>query len=55
MAYLGDDLTDEDAFRAVATRGLGILVRQELRKTAAVAWLRPPEELLDFLHRWARA
>lgn len=54
VAYLGDDLTDEDGFRAIATRGLGILVRPELRETAATAWLRPPEELLDFLHRWAR-
>ncbi|MCH7478993.1 MAG: trehalose-phosphatase, partial [SAR324 cluster bacterium] len=55
VAYLGDDLTDEDGFRAIAKRGLGILVRPELRETAAAAWLRPPEELLDFLHRWARA
>ena len=55
VAYLGDDLTDEDGFRAVATRGLGILVRPELREAAAAAWLQPPEELLDFLNRWARA
>lgn len=52
-AYLGDDLTDEDAFTALGDKGLGILVRDTLRPTAAKAWLRPPEELLDFLLRWA--
>lgn len=51
-AYLGDDLTDEDAFRAIAGRGLGVLVRPELRATAATAWIRPPDELVAFLTRW---
>lgn len=51
-AYLGDDLTDEDAFRAIRDRGAGILVRPEYRPTFARAWLRPPEQLLDFLDRW---
>jgi trehalose-phosphatase len=51
-AYLGDDLTDEDAFRALGTRGLSLLVREAYRTTAARLWLRPPDELLDFLRRW---
>ncbi|HXE91647.1 MAG TPA: trehalose-phosphatase [Terriglobales bacterium] len=51
-AYLGDDHTDEDAFAALEGRGLRILVRPELRPTAADVWLKPPQELLDFLHRW---
>jgi trehalose-phosphatase len=54
-AYLGDDLTDEDAFSAVqkcTSRGIGVLVREQLRDTKADLWLRPPEELLDFLRRW---
>lgn len=51
-AYLGDDTTDEDAFRAISGRGLGILVSPELRETAADLWLRPPEELIWFLERW---
>jgi trehalose-phosphatase len=54
-AYLGDDQTDEDAFRAIEGRGLGVLVRAELRPTAAQVWLRPPVELLAFLARWHQA
>ncbi|MDB5864765.1 MAG: trehalose-phosphatase [Betaproteobacteria bacterium] len=52
IAYLGDDITDEDAFRAVKVRGLGILVRGEFRETAADVWLRPPDELASFLQLW---
>jgi len=54
VAYLGDDVTDEPAFRAMQ-RGLTILVRREPRKTAARAWLKPPEELLQFLRQWRDA
>ena len=53
VAYLGDDLTDEDAFRAIKPRGLAVLVRPELRETAADVWLKPPHELASFLQRWA--
>ena len=35
VAYLGDDETDEDAFRALAGRGLGVLVAKAPRPTAA--------------------
>jgi trehalose-phosphatase len=55
IAYLGDDLTDEDAFHAIGGRGLRVLVRPEQRPSAADVWLRPPEELLAFLRRWARS
>jgi trehalose-phosphatase len=55
VAYLGDDLTDERAFRALGARGLSILVRTKPRRTAAQVWLKPPEELLDFLGRWLAA
>jgi trehalose-phosphatase len=52
VAYLGDDRTDEDAFLALSGRGLGVLVRPEVRKTAAQIWIRPPGELIAFLERW---
>jgi trehalose-phosphatase len=55
MAYLGDDLTDEDAFAAMRDRGLKVLVRPEYRETAADLWLEPPDELRDFLKRWLAA
>jgi trehalose 6-phosphate phosphatase len=52
VAYLGDDTTDEPAFRAVENLGLSVLVRSRWRHTAAKLWLRPPAELLDFLQQW---
>jgi trehalose-phosphatase len=54
-AYLGDDRTDEDAFQAIGAQGIGILVRGERRPSAARVWLRPPEDLLDFLRSWIQA
>lgn len=58
VAYLGDDLTDESAFRAVnALQGahLSVLMRHSCRETAADVWLRPPAELREFLRLWLRA
>lgn len=55
VAYLGDDQTDEDAFLALQGRGLPILVRPEPRPTAAEIWLKPPEELIEFLQQWLKA
>ena len=51
-AYLGDDLTDEDAFNAIKSKGIGVLVRREFRPTAADLWIKPPEELIAFLSNW---
>jgi trehalose 6-phosphate phosphatase len=57
-AYLGDDLTDEDAFAEIREeagrrpRRLAVLVRPKLRRTRADLWLTPPGELLAFLRRW---
>jgi trehalose 6-phosphate phosphatase len=53
-AFLGDDLTDEDAFRALRTRGLSVLVRSEYRETNADVWLQPPGELVQFLNSWLK-
>lgn len=54
-AYLGDDFTDEMAFAALKGHGLSVLVRRELRETVADIWLKPPEELRQFLVRWREA
>ncbi|MBN1586685.1 MAG: trehalose-phosphatase [Candidatus Omnitrophica bacterium] len=55
VAYLGDDKTDEDAFQALGERGLCVLVRPEFRETRADLWVKPPEELLEFLGKWLEA
>ncbi len=55
VAYLGDDLTDEDAFVAIQkAHGLAVLVRAEPRETRADLWIQPPGELVAFLDRWRR-
>jgi trehalose-phosphatase len=54
-AYLGDDTTDERAFQAIRGRGLSVLVRPQWRPSAAQLWLKPPEELHDFLAQWQEA
>ena len=55
LAYLGDDLTDEDAFAALPENALKVLVRREQRPTRADLWLTPPDELLAFLDRWIQS
>jgi trehalose 6-phosphate phosphatase len=55
VAYLGDDECDEDVFHVLKDRGLSVLVRQQWRETAADLWLRPPDQLRDFLHDWLQA
>lgn len=52
VAFLGDDLTDEDGFVAIKGRGLGILVNREKKKTHADIQISPPDDLLDFLSQW---
>lgn len=51
--FLGDDLTDEDAFRALGLRGLGIVVLDTPRETAAAYTLRDTDEVQRFLETLA--
>jgi len=47
--YIGDDRTDEDAFRALEKRGVAILVSEHPQATAANYCLNNPEEVERFL------
>lgn len=55
IVYVGDDVTDEDAFRALPDSGLGIRVlggdEANQRKTAARFVLRDPDEVGRFLEK----
>jgi len=48
--YIGDDYTDEDAFRVLKKRGITIhVVNTSKRKTAARYWVNNPDEVFSFL------
>jgi trehalose 6-phosphate phosphatase len=49
--YLGDDETDEDAFRALRDRGMTILVTKAPRKSNAEYFLRNVDEVKLFLRK----
>jgi trehalose-phosphatase len=49
--YIGDDTTDEDAFRALKGRGIGILVSDESQPTLATYSLKDPSEVERFLRK----
>ncbi|MDP7190533.1 MAG: trehalose-phosphatase [Alphaproteobacteria bacterium] len=58
--YVGDDITDEDAFRALKGRGIGVFVGNDSedgfdeRKTSADYIIRDPSEVGRLLERLAR-
>ena len=52
VVYVGDDETDEDAFKALAERGFGLRVGREEEPTHAHGRLTRPEALDEFLARW---
>jgi len=49
--YIGDDLTDEAAFDAIAGIGMAILVAETPRKTVAPLFHKNPTEVYRFLRR----
>jgi alpha,alpha-trehalase len=49
--YVGDDITDEDAFRALKNFGVGIVVGDDSRRTIAHYALKDPNEVQNFLQR----
>ncbi len=54
--FIGDDLTDEDAFDAIRFNGVGVVVRHDEdrgRPTAAQFTLNNPAEVCEFLRRGA--
>ncbi len=47
--YLGDDVTDEDAFAALEGRGVGVVVGDDTLPSRAGYWLADPDEVQPFL------
>ncbi|KAI4328899.1 hypothetical protein L6164_021217 [Bauhinia variegata] len=54
--YIGDDRTDEDAFKAIGEIGQGfpIIVSSTVKETKASYSLRDPTEVMSFLHLLAK-
>jgi trehalose 6-phosphate phosphatase len=48
--YIGDDVTDEDAFRTLSDRGLGILVGEHDQPSAAAYQLKDVDQVKQFMH-----
>lgn len=51
VIYIGDDVTDEYAFRGIRTRGTGILVSEKSRPSAAEFRLKDPEEVKELFEK----
>lgn len=49
--YVGDDLTDEDAFTAIAGLGVGIRVGKVEGSTRATYWVKDPSAVVSLLQR----
>ncbi|MGA1824615.1 MAG: trehalose-phosphatase, partial [bacterium] len=46
--YIGDDVTDEDAFKALQEKGIGIVVAESDKESAAAYRLHDPEAVQEF-------
>jgi len=53
--YIGDDVTDEDAFAVLRDRGIGVLVSETPRPTDATYWVQAPWEVYAFFERLLEA
>jgi trehalose 6-phosphate phosphatase len=51
--YIGDDITDEDGFREIKGRGIGIRVGEPTTATSATGFLASCEAVRDFLRAWS--
>src|SRR5690606_1952376 len=49
--YLGDDLTDEDAFKAIGNAGMSIVIADEERETAADYRLDSTDDVARFIEK----
>ncbi|MEN3006313.1 MAG: trehalose-phosphatase [Candidatus Methanosuratincola petrocarbonis] len=49
--FIGDDLTDEDGFKTLKGRGIGVIVGYEPKLTEAEYYLSNQEEVLEFLEK----
>lgn len=52
VVYIGDDTTDEDAFRMIRTRGTGILVANSQKPSAADFQLSSPSEVKSLFEKF---
>ncbi len=51
IIFIGDDITDEDAFRSIRGKGIGVIVGDPPESTEAEYYLRGHKEVLEFLER----
>ncbi|MEM1282437.1 MAG: trehalose-phosphatase [Chlamydiota bacterium] len=49
--YIGDDVTDEDAFKALIGKGLGVAVQDQEKPTFGYYTLKNPDEVQRFLEK----
>ncbi|MBU1091242.1 MAG: trehalose-phosphatase, partial [Candidatus Omnitrophica bacterium] len=48
VIYIGDDVTDENAFLVLRTRGIGILVSEKPKASAADFWVSSVDQVRRF-------
>lgn len=54
IVYLGDDVTDEDAFKAIRKKGIGIKVGRPETRTYARYWVRDCAAVAQLLKVWQK-